>query len=308
MTSRTAVPWRTVVLAAGLAFGLCAAGGAQAGVITASILSVDLKNPVVAAGNGVSQITFSFASNGIGRLANIGTEPADISVSSMPGINRYVGVSGEQAGLRVSFATTNAVNLTLTPLRVYRPNENVRFTFRVRETNTIRIPGRIVFGSTVLTEPPAWFDNSTPAVQLNPGPKLPGFKVITRDAEYIAYNDLDTAFATGNLQYFPDITQTAFDSIDLDAVLAEPPTTSPIVLSPDGGTFVQTGLADPQPDDLFAVTGQIIDPTDDFVLGSFKEAVVTAAPTPGPLALTPVWLVALASVKRLRLYRYRVRR
>lgn len=42
------------------------AKAAQATVITASILSVDLPNPLPAGGSGVSHITFTLASTGIG--------------------------------------------------------------------------------------------------------------------------------------------------------------------------------------------------------------------------------------------------
>ena len=66
--------------------------------------------------------------------------------------------------------------------------------------------------------------------------------MITRDAEYTAYNDLDVPFSIQHLQYFPDITQAEFDAIDLDAVLAESSTPPGILLSPDGGTLTRPGF------------------------------------------------------------------
>src|SRR5579883_465562 len=196
---------RISVALIGLLSGLVAPTDAQAGRVVASILSVNLTNPVTANGNGVSQITFSVYSPGIGRQANIGTSPAGISVSSSPGVNRYGGIGGTQAGLNVGFAGNYVVNITLTPLRVYRPGENVRFTLTVQGTNTIRIT------SAMGGSAPMWFDNSSPPRALRPGPTLPGFTVNPRDAEYIAYNDTGSAFAITNLQYLPNITQSRFD-------------------------------------------------------------------------------------------------
>src|SRR5437868_5072849 len=106
---------RISVALIGLLLGLFGPAAAQAGKVTASILSVNLKNPVAANGNGVSQITFTVYSTGIGRQANIGTNPAGISVSSMPGVNRYKGAGGTQAGLNVGFVGNDVVNITLTP-------------------------------------------------------------------------------------------------------------------------------------------------------------------------------------------------
>ena len=97
---------------------------AQAGVITGSILSVNLTNPLPMTGNGVSQITFTLSSSGIGN------NPGRISVSSTAP-NRY-GEQNAQAGLNVSFVTADAVNITLTPTRVYKPGENVNFTLTVQ--------------------------------------------------------------------------------------------------------------------------------------------------------------------------------
>lgn len=286
------------MLGAGIAFGLfaCAENAAQGGVITASILSVNLTNPVTTMGNGLSQITFSLFSPGIGREANLGTSPADISVSSSPGVDRYAGIGGTQAGLNVSFVGRDVVNVTLTPLRVYRPGENARFTLTVRGRNTVRIV------SAMGGMPPMWFDNSSPPVKLRPGPTLPGFTVNTRDADYTAYNDLDTAFGIQNLQYFPDITQSVFDSLDLDAVLAESPG-PPVIPLPSGGFFGQPGLPDPRPGNLFAATGQLLDPTDTMVVGSFKEAVVTGpVPEPASITLALLGLATSAAFKFRRIF------
>jgi hypothetical protein len=281
---------RISVALIGLLLGLFGPAAAQAGTVTASILSVNLKNPVTANGNGVSQITFSVFSRGIGRQANLGTNPAGISVSSMPGVDKYKGIGGTQAGLNVAFVGNDVVNITLTPLRVYRPGENVRFTLTVQGTNTVRITSAM--GGTA----PMWFDNSSPPRALTPRPTLPGFTVNTSDAEYIAYNDTDSAFAISNLQYLPNITQSQFDSIDLDAVLAPPPTLPGIPLSP-GGIFDQMGLPDPEPGNLFAAVGQLVDPTDNTVVGSFGEAVVTSVPEPGSITLTLIGLGVLGAVQ-----------
>jgi hypothetical protein len=90
----------SVVLALGVViFGVTAS---QATVITASILSVNLPNPLPAGGNGVSQITFTLASTGIGN------NPGRISVSSTAP-NRY-GDQNAQAGLNVAFISADAVN------------------------------------------------------------------------------------------------------------------------------------------------------------------------------------------------------
>ena len=277
----------------GLLLGLFGPAAAQAGKVTASILSVNLKNPVSAAGNGVSQITFSVYSPGIGRQANIGTNPAGISVSSSPGVDKYKGIGGTQAGLNVSFVGNNVVNITLTPLRVYRPGENVRFTLTVQGTNTVRITSAMGGAA------PRWFDNSSPPKALTPGPTLPGFTVNTRDAEYIAYNDTDSAFTITNLQYLPSITQSQFDSIDLDAVLAQTPNL-PGIPMPSGGVFDQTGLPDPEPGNLFAAVGQLVDPTDNMVVGSFAEAVVAPVPEPGSITLALIGLGVLGAVQLRR--------
>ena len=95
-----------------LSFVIFGATVAQAGVITGSILSVNLTNPLPMTRNGVSQITFTLFSSGIGN------NPGRISVSSTAP-NRY-GDQNTQAGLNVSFVTVDAVNITLTPTRVYK--------------------------------------------------------------------------------------------------------------------------------------------------------------------------------------------
>jgi hypothetical protein len=281
---------RISVAVLGLLLGLFGPATAQAAKVQATILSVNLKNPVAANGNGVSQITFSVESPGIGRRENIGTNPADISVSSRPGADRYHGAGGTQAGLDVGFVGKDVVNITLTPLRVYRPGENVRFTLTVQGTNTIQIASAING-----TQAPMWFDNSSPPRTLRPGPTPPGLTVNPRDAEYLAYNNTDSAFRITNLGYLPDMTQSQFDSIDLDAVLAQTPNLPGITLSP-GGTFDQTGLPDPQPGNLFAAVGQLVDPTDNNVVGSFAEAVVTAVPEPRSITLMLVGLGVLGAV------------
>jgi hypothetical protein len=264
------------------------ANAALASRITASILSVDLPNPVSMAGNGVSQITFTLSSRGIGN------NPQRIGVSSTAP-NRF-GDRNAQAGLNVSFVSADAVNITLTPTRIYKPGENVQFTLTVQGTNTIRIVPGVRIGLQTVGGPPMWFDNSTPPAKLTPGPTLPGFAAVTRDAEYTAFNDLDDPFSIQNLQYLPDITQAAFDAIDLDAVLAQSPNPPGILLSPGGGMFDQTGLPDPQPGDLFAAVGQLFDSSGTMLLGSFKEAVVTAPiPEPASILLVLVGLAALGA-------------
>jgi hypothetical protein len=269
------------------------AKAAQATVITASILSVNLPNPLPAGGNGVSQITFTLASTGIGD------NPGRIGVSSTAP-NRY-GDQNAQAGLNVTKVSADAVNVTLTPTRVYKPGENVDFTLTVQGRTPVGIRAGVRIGLRTIGGPPAWFDNSTPPAAITPRPTLPGFGVITRDAEYTAYNDLDAPFSIQHLQYFPDITQAEFDAIDLDAVLAQSSTPPGILLSPDGGTFDQPGLPDPQPGHLFAAVGQLFDSSGTVVLGAFKEAVVTApTPEPGSLVLVLIGLATLVALARLR--------
>jgi hypothetical protein len=203
--------------------------------------------------------------------------------------------------LNVSFVSADAVNITLTPTRVYKPGENVNFTLTVQGTNTIRIVPGVRIGQRTVGGPPMWFDNGSPTAKLTPGPTLPGFAAVIRDAEYTAYNDLDDPFAVQNLRYLPDITQADFDAIDLDAVLAQSPNPPGILLSPGGGTFDQTGLPDPQPGDLFAAVGQLFDSTDTMVLGSFKEAVVTAPiPEPGSILLVLIGLGTLGAYRLRR--------
>jgi len=90
-----------------LSFVIFGATVAQAGVITGSILSVNLTNPLPMTGNGVSQITVTLFSSGIGN------NPGRISVGSTAP-DRY-GDQNAQAGLNVSFVTADAVNITLTP-------------------------------------------------------------------------------------------------------------------------------------------------------------------------------------------------
>ncbi len=290
---RTVGNRRLLSVAIALGVVIFGANAAQASKVTAAILGVNLPNPVSMEGNGVSQITFTLSGRGIGN------NPERIGVSSTAP-NRY-GDKNAQAGLSVVFVSADAVNITLTPTRVYKPGENVNFTLTVQGTNTIRIVPGVRIGLRTVGGPPMWFDNGSPPTKLTPGPTLPGFAAVIRDAEYTAYNDLDDPFAIQNLRYLPDITQAAFDAIDLDAVLAQSPNPPGILLSPGGGIFDQTGLPDPQPGDLFAAVGQLFDSTDTMLLGSFKEAVVTA-PVPEPESILLV-LIGLATLGAYRLRR-----
>ena len=99
-------------------------------------------------GNGVSQITFTLSGRGIGN------NPERISVSSTAP-NRY-GDKNAQAGLNVSFVSADAVNITLTPTRVYKPGENVNFTLTVQGSNTIRIVPGVRIGLRTVGGPPMW--------------------------------------------------------------------------------------------------------------------------------------------------------
>jgi hypothetical protein len=276
-----------------LVFGAVVCAGMQAAFanVKQATLNVNLVNPVTAAGDGLSQIQFSVQSPGIGLRDKDGNFITPISVSSTAP-NRYVG-GGVQAGVQVAFSSTNVVDITLTPLRVYRPGENVQFSLTVGGTNSIRITGNDTGGSR-----PVWFNNGTPPKALAKGPILPGFMVTTKDADYTAYDDLDDPYSIQNLQIFPDITQSTFDAIDLNAVLAESPNpASPaqlIDLSADGGSFDDPGLPDPAPGDVFAAVGQLVDPSDDQIIGSFAEGVTTEVPEPASLALLLIGLGVLS--------------
>jgi hypothetical protein len=256
----------------------------------ASILEVNLTNPV-AMGNNVSAITFTVMNTGIGRMANLGMLPADISVTSPDGL-RYQSMK-LQAGLNVTFVGMDIVNLQLVPLRGYRAGDNVQFRVRVDR------PGGVRIISGMGGMPPMWFDAGNPVVKLNPGPKLPGFEVVLNDAEYIAYNDGDASFSIANLQYAPDITQSEFDAIDLDAVLAQTPALPGIPLAP-GGNFSQPDLPDPQPGHLFAAYGMLLDPLYGSVVGSYKHAVVTVPESSSSaLALAAITTLIVIAPRRI---------
>ena len=117
-----------VVLAlGGVIFGVTAA---QATVITASILSVNLPNPLPAGGNGVSQITFTLASTGIGN--NPGRTGQQYCAQSLRRPER-------PSRFEVAFISADAVNITLTPTKVYKPGENVNFTLTVQGRTPVGI-------------------------------------------------------------------------------------------------------------------------------------------------------------------------
>ena len=250
---------------------------ARAGV-SDSVLNVNLTNP----GSAVSIVTFSVMSPGIGtKLSSFlaGTAGSPISVSSPAGQpNRLptIGGPGSGADVQLSFIGKDIVGVTLIPLKVW--SGNIQFVLTAYNTNQIRI-----VNSSVKV---AWFNNATPPTALATGPRLPGFTVVTRDADYTAYNDLDTAFGIQNLIFFPDLTPSAFAALDLSSVLAAPPDPSLPSFTLSTSTSADfPGLPDPAPGDFFAAEGQILDPSSGLVIGAFADGVQTVVPEPSTLAL-----------------------
>jgi len=148
----------------------------------------------------------------------IGNNLSAISVSSPPGgANRFAGAGGAQAGLNATKIGNDIARVTLTPLKAWGAAANVQFILSVAGTNTVRVVTPMVGQTTI---PAAWFDNGNPPKAINKPIKLPGFTGVVNDAEYEQFDD-DGPLSVEDLQILPNVTEQDFDSLNLDAVLAE---------------------------------------------------------------------------------------
>lgn len=253
---------------------------ADAGVQNA-LLNVNLRNP----GSAVSQAQFYVFSPGLGDRVKDGLQngtPIPISVISPPGmVDRFKDLGGGQAGLNASFVGKDIVKLTLTPTKVWGATENVQFIMTVEGANSARILST-QFGA----QPPVWFNNATPPAAIRPAPRLPGFTIATvRDADFALFNDLADPFGIQNLLFLPNITESAFDSLNLEALLAAAfdPSLPSFSMSPS--TFADfPGLPDPDLGRILAAEFQLLDPSDGVVVGAFAAG-VESVPEPAPALL-----------------------
>jgi hypothetical protein len=265
-----------------------------------AVLEVDLKNP----GDKVAQIVFYLYTPGHTLSSS---EIAGITVDAPVGPNQRQNLFPPNTGAVVVQGTKagDVVKVTLTPIRVYQANQNVKFALTVPTSASIRIlNGQVNNNSNEAGAPPAWYNNDgngppgTTGTELTPGPKLPGFQVNTKDAAYTAYNDGDPSLGIRNLQFLPNLTQSQFDGLDLDAILAETPGSPIPELTPPWTSATFPNLPDPDPGNYFTAEGQMVDLSGN-VVGSFVDAVQTV-PEPSPLILAVTGLAGLLTVCRRR--------
>ena len=268
---------------------------AHAGVQNA-LLNANLRNP----GSAVSQVQFFVFSSGLGdrvKDALQNNKPIPITVSSPLGQpDRFAAIGGGQAGLDVSFVGQDMVKVTLTPTKVWIATENVQFNMVVTRANSVRILST-QFGA----QPPIWFNAATPPTAIRPAPRLPGFTISTvADAEFTLFNDLADAFRIQNLLFLPSITQSAFDALDLEALLAAAFDSSLPSFVMSASTLTDfPRLPDPDPGNLFAAEFQLLDPVDGVVVGAFATG-IQPVPEPGAVSLMLVGLATGAVVLRVR--------
>jgi hypothetical protein len=293
--------WSSGLLVLVAALGAVPLDRAHASVKQA-ILEVDLKNP----GVSVSAISFFFYQPG--RLyINLD----NVYVSSPPGkADRFAGAGSVvlQASPTDYNKDTGLYGALLTPLQTFKPGQNIQFVMTVPDVNGISIMnGAIMKGDgSIVGGAPQWFDNGNPPQPINPGPKLPGFKVQTKDADYTVYNDPDDPFGIDNLQFLPNIAMAQFDSLDLDAVLDETPN-SDLALSALSSFADFPNLPDPEPGNLFIAEGQLLDAAGD-PIGAFAEGVQVGIPEPSTTLLFSGGLAMLAAIARNRRPRNPARR
>jgi hypothetical protein len=258
--------------------------------VAKALLNVDLANP----GSTVSSITFYVMSPGIGTKVQNGSP---ISVISPPGTsNRFTAANGIQAGLATTFIGKDVVKVTLTPLKVWGPMDNIQFIMTVANTNNIRIVTTAGFGA----QPPSWLNNNNPMTAITPRPRLPGFQVTTKDADFMLFNDDPDNFGVQNLSFMPNITESAFDMLDLDSLLAMTSGPSFALNSMTSQDFPN----EPDPDlgNVFAAEEQIFDTSGSatpLLVGAFAEGVETT-PEPSTLALFGIAVSALVFSRRHR--------
>lgn len=258
--------------------------------VSQALLNVDLKNP----GSVVSGMTFYVFSPGIGNKVAGGKNP--VSVVSPPGTSkRFTDSNDQQAGLTVTFIGADLVRVTLTPLKTWAMTDNIQFIMTVANTNSIRIAGTAGFGA----QPPVWLNNNNPATAISPRPRLPGFQVVTKDADLTLYNDLTDSFGVQDLGFLPNITESAFDNLDLDLLLARSfDSSEPAFTLPPANLQDFPDLPDPDPGNVFAADEQLLDPSSGEVIGAFAEG-VEAVPEPSTLALLGAVLVFAPLGRRL---------
>jgi PEP-CTERM motif len=258
-----------------------------------AVLEVDLKNP----GAKISQIQFVIQSMQLTNniINSISVQTPGVPINSAKNLFKTGSLTFDRQ------PKIDAVQLTLTPIKVFGPNQNVTFLMTVPGLNSLNIlSGTINNNGNILGGAPAWFNNDSPPKQLVPGPTLPGFKVVTKDAAYTIYGDSNQPFGIQNLTFLPNITESQFDALNLDAVIAEEPNASlpDIPLLSSSASF--TGLPDPAPGNLFIAVGQILD-TSGNVIGAFAEGVQTqGVPEPSTGILLAVGLAGLLAVGWLR--------
>ena len=265
---------------------------AAAGVKEA-VLEVDLKNP----GATVSKVQFFIQSMQLTNniVKSITVQTPGVPINSAKNLFKTGSLTFDRQ------PTIDAYQLTLTPTKAFGPNQNVTFLMTVPGVNSLDIlSGTINNNGNILGGAPAWFNNDSPPKQLVPGPTLPGFKVVTKDAAYTIYGDSNQPFGIQNLTFLPNITESQFEALNLNAVIAEEPNASlpdiPVLSS--SATF--TNLPDPAPGNLFIAVGQIVD-TSGNVIGAFAEGVQTqSVPEPSTGVLLAIGLAGLFAVGWLR--------
>jgi hypothetical protein len=287
--SRSSIWWTSITWMAVLCWmPACAPAG-----VKQSVLAVDLVNP----GTSISQITFNIS--GMGLL--LSTLQNTATVKSPAGQPNRFATSSDNA-TAVVFANIpqiegGAYSITLNPLQTFKANQNIQFVMTIPDVTGITI------GTTATTNgvatyggPPQWFNNATPPALVKPGPKFPGFKVVTKDADYTVYNDPGDPFEIDNLQILPNITMDQFNALDLDSIIAQTPTPA-LDLSATDASADFPNEPDPDPGNLFIAEGQLLDTSGD-VIGAFAEGVQTE-PVPEP-GLAGVLVVGLAMMGRRR--------
>lgn len=275
-------------------------GKASAGMVTKSVLEVDLANP----GDRVGKIVFYILGEDIGISKIIDSmtvhspKPPDLF---KPGFNQKGGP------VEINYKLGDVDEVILSPLRAFKNNENIKFVMTIPKVKSVRVlGGEINNNGKKAGAAPAWYNLDGKAIK--PGPKIPGFKVVPGDAAYTIYNDFpDETMGIQNLRFFPNITESAFDALDLDSVLAESRNSSlpNFILSPStSATF--SNLPDPDPGNLFIAVGQILDSSGN-VVGSFADGVEVAnVPEPSSGILLSLGLILfLLSACREQLWKNR---